>query len=75
MCRVQGDHFAYSYGVKPGVNRDSHGLKVAQLAGMPHSAMKVAQNALLWLKSRRDGEIHATSLRTLGQSLVRPDNL
>ncbi|KAF9457104.1 muts domain V-domain-containing protein, partial [Collybia nuda] len=40
------DHFAYSYRVQPGINRDSHGLKVAQLAGMPSAALNVAQEIL-----------------------------
>ncbi|KII93351.1 hypothetical protein PLICRDRAFT_49405 [Plicaturopsis crispa FD-325 SS-3] len=44
-------HFAYSHRLRPGVNRDSHGLKVARLAGMPPSAMAVAKDALHWLKS------------------------
>ncbi|KAM6498292.1 MutS domain V domain containing protein [Amanita muscaria] len=47
------DHFAYSYRLRPGVNRDSHGLKVAQLAGMPQVAMQVARDALSWLNNNR----------------------
>ncbi|GLB36353.1 putative DNA-binding domain of DNA mismatch repair MUTS family protein [Lyophyllum shimeji] len=47
------DHFAYQYRVRPGVNRDSHGLKVAQLAGMPSAAVTVARSTLSWLKKRR----------------------
>ncbi|KIM33811.1 hypothetical protein M408DRAFT_85594 [Serendipita vermifera MAFF 305830] len=38
--------FTYSHRLRPGVNRDSHGLKVAQLARMPQSAIKVAEAAL-----------------------------
>ncbi|KAF8222260.1 hypothetical protein L208DRAFT_608417 [Tricholoma matsutake] len=47
-------HFAYSYRIRPGINRDSHGLKVAQLAGMPVAAMEVAKDTLLSLKGMKD---------------------
>ncbi|KAJ6627193.1 muts domain V-domain-containing protein [Mycena sp. CBHHK59/15] len=64
-------HFAYSYRIRPGVNRDSHGLKVAQLAGMPQTAVEVAQDALTWLKSRKeDASSNATELNSLGRSLT-----
>ncbi|KAJ7225773.1 muts domain V-domain-containing protein [Mycena pura] len=64
-------HFAYSYKMRPGVNRDSHGLKVAQLAGMPQSAVAVAQDALTWLKSRKENvSSDAAELHALGQSLI-----
>jgi DNA mismatch repair ATPase MutS len=36
------------------VNRDSHGLKVAQLAGMPVTAMKVAEDTLSGLRGMKD---------------------
>ena len=36
--------------MKPGVNRNSHGLKVAQLAGMPQLALDIASKTLLALK-------------------------
>ncbi|KAF7339873.1 DNA mismatch repair protein [Mycena venus] len=71
-------HFAYSYRIRPGVNRDSHGLKVAQLAGMPQSTMTVAREALTWLKTRKeDPSSNAAELNSLGQSLInraRPDS-
>ncbi|KAF9015364.1 muts domain V-domain-containing protein [Cyathus striatus] len=38
--------FSYSYRLRPGINRDSHGLKVAQLAGFPPSAMETALHTL-----------------------------
>ncbi|KAJ7786042.1 muts domain V-domain-containing protein [Mycena metata] len=64
-------HFAYSYRIRPGVNRDSHGLKVAQLAGMPETAVIVARDALTWLKSRKeDPSSSAVELNSLGQSLL-----
>ncbi len=46
---TQNGHFAYSYKLRPGISRDSHGLKVAQLAGMPTPAIQVASKALAWL--------------------------
>jgi len=42
----QDGYFAYSYRLRPGVNWDSHGLKVAQLAGLPDTAIQVASDAL-----------------------------
>lgn len=70
-CIRQDGHFAYSYRIRPGVNRDSHGLKVAQLAGMPQTAVAVAQDALTWLKSRKeDPSSNAADLNSLGQSLT-----
>lgn len=48
----QDSHFTYQYRVRPGVNRDSHGLKVAQLAGMPSAAMVIAKETLSLLKAR-----------------------
>ncbi|KIY72763.1 hypothetical protein CYLTODRAFT_6570 [Cylindrobasidium torrendii FP15055 ss-10] len=35
VAEVENGRFAYSYRVRPGVSKDSHGLKVALLAGMP----------------------------------------
>ena len=46
-------HFTYIYDVSSGVNRDSHGLKVAQLAGMPPEAVAVAKDALQSLRAQR----------------------
>ncbi|KAF8898515.1 muts domain V-domain-containing protein [Infundibulicybe gibba] len=60
------DHFAYSYCVRPGINRDSHGLKVARLAGLPSAALTVAERALVWLKRR---ERDAGCQSPLGQYL------
>ena len=48
----QDGQFAYSYKLRPGINRDSHGLKVASLAGVPPSAMAVATETLAWLRSQ-----------------------
>ncbi|KAF5382994.1 hypothetical protein D9757_006346 [Collybiopsis confluens] len=60
--------FSYSYRLRPGINRDSHGLKVAQLAGMPASAIAVAQNVLTVLKSRSK-ELDVEELASIGQSV------
>ncbi|RDX56044.1 hypothetical protein OH76DRAFT_1518636 [Lentinus brumalis] len=68
---VEDGYFTYSYRVNPGVNKDSHGLKVAQLAGMPDSAVEVARSALAWLKTRStERASHEHGLRTLGQALA-----
>jgi DNA mismatch repair ATPase MutS len=62
--------------MKPGVNRDSHGLKVAQLAGMPHSAVTVAKEALSWLNENNPDDAGKTAqLTTLGQSLTATNGL
>ncbi|KAI0785994.1 muts domain V-domain-containing protein [Abortiporus biennis] len=64
-------YFAYSYRLKPGVNRNSHGLKVARLAGMPQSTISVAENAMEWLRHRRENRLDDTiQLKTLGQHLA-----
>ncbi|KAG1755072.1 muts domain V-domain-containing protein [Suillus paluster] len=62
------NHFAYSHRLRPGVNRDSHGLKVAQLAGMPESAVLLAKQALDALKGQ--DHIGSQQLFALGQSLT-----
>jgi DNA mismatch repair ATPase MutS len=53
------------------VNKESHGLKVAQLAGMPPSAVAVAHEAI----SRLKGDVCIPSfdghvLKALGESLT-----
>jgi len=65
-------YFSYSYKLKPGVNRDSHGLKVAHLAGMPQSVLRTAKGALEWLrKARTDNNCQrAEGLSKLGQTLL-----
>jgi len=68
---TEDGYFAYCHRLRPGINRDSHGLKVAQLAGLPYSAVQVAQATLLWLKERRAREESShVGLQTLGQSLA-----
>ncbi|SPO37306.1 related to MSH1 - DNA mismatch repair protein, mitochondrial [Pseudozyma flocculosa] len=51
----------YSHLIRPGVNRESHGLKVAKLAEMPQAALDVAAATLDWLRHRRDGPHTHTS--------------
>ncbi|KAK0531237.1 hypothetical protein OC842_003680 [Tilletia horrida] len=41
---------SYSHHLRPGINRDSHGLKVARIAGMPSRAVGVAEAALRWIQ-------------------------
>ncbi|KAJ3510725.1 hypothetical protein NLJ89_g4516 [Agrocybe chaxingu] len=53
---VGDGHFTYAYRLRPGINRDSHGLKVARLAGVPPAAMAVATDTLDWL--RKHGSIN-----------------
>lgn len=68
----QDGHFAYSHRLQPGVNRDSHGLKVARLGGMPSPAMKIAQDALDWMKSREGNWVaDKAQLRAAGEALAR----
>ncbi|CAK5279975.1 unnamed protein product [Mycena citricolor] len=70
---TQDDHFAYSYRLQPGVNRNSHGIKVAQLAGMPQPAIAVAQKCLASLHDRSTRNASDPSeLRSLGLALLSP---
>lgn len=73
---LQSGRFSYSHRMKAGVNRDSHGLKVAQLAGMPPSALKVAEEVLSFMKAPRgkksQGGMNAM-LADLGRRFASPD--
>jgi DNA mismatch repair ATPase MutS len=62
----------YSYHVQPGINRHSHGLKVAQLAGMPPLAVQTAQQALSFLKQNDNEErsARAQMLQELGKLVL-----
>jgi len=52
------------------VNKESHGLKVAQLAGMPPSAVGVAYEAMSRLKSDASmSSFDGHALKALGESL------
>ncbi|KAJ3775091.1 muts domain V-domain-containing protein [Lentinula raphanica] len=63
---MENGMFSYSYRLRPGVNRDSHGLKVAQLAGMPQQAISVAQDVLIALNSN---STDANDLASIGRRL------
>jgi len=54
---LKDGHFAYSYKLRPGINRDSHGLKVARLAGLPPAAMDIASQTLSWLREKGTSNI------------------
>ncbi|KAH7915333.1 muts domain V-domain-containing protein [Hygrophoropsis aurantiaca] len=61
--------FAYSHRLKPGVNRDSHGLKVAHMAGMPETALQLAKRTLSALGN--EGIATKPHLALLGRSLIK----
>jgi len=42
----EGGSFTFMHRLKKGINRQSHALKVAKLAGMPPAALKVAEEVL-----------------------------
>lgn len=65
---IQDNFFAYSHRLRPGVNRKSHGLKVAQLAGMPDSALLLAKNALIVLD--RQQFMNPKELSDIGKGLT-----
>ncbi|KAF8272981.1 muts domain V-domain-containing protein [Lactarius quietus] len=71
---TESGSFTYSHRLRPGVNKESHGLKVAQLAGMPAATVAVAHEVIVRLKS--DGvwipSFHEDTLQALGKSLT-PD--
>ncbi|TFY59442.1 hypothetical protein EVJ58_g5777 [Rhodofomes roseus] len=72
---TEDGYFSYSHRMRPGVNRDSHGLKVAQLAGLPESAVDIARAALRRLKEKRASERHTDDLRTLGRTVASNSNV
>lgn len=47
--------FRFDHRMRPGVNRDSHALKVAKLAGMPEGAVETARKVLNSLKENGRG--------------------
>ena len=69
-CEPQEGHFSYAHRLRPGVNRQSHGLKVAMLAGMPLPAIKTASDVLRAIQENSTG-LAANELRTLGASIAR----
>ena len=57
--------------MRPGANRNSHGLKVAQLAGMPEFAIKIAEDALSSINSNKGHPVGSSlsDLRDIGLKL------
>ncbi|PVG04677.1 putative MSH1-DNA mismatch repair protein, mitochondrial [Serendipita vermifera] len=72
---LENGAFTYSHKLKPGVNRDSHGLKVAKLAGMPSSALKLASVTLNHLQGHHSSSVpqRVDDLRLLGSTLASKD--
>ncbi|KAK6364879.1 MutS protein 1 [Exophiala oligosperma] len=54
--------FTFVHRLKSGVNRQSHALKVAKLAGMPESSIKVAEEVLKTIAKQRDERGHGNVL-------------
>ncbi|KAH8120262.1 muts domain V-domain-containing protein [Phellopilus nigrolimitatus] len=69
---TQDERFTYSHRMRPGINRNSHGLKVARLAGMPSPATEIAREALDKIKSHQSSIGDSMMLRELGRQLVKP---
>ncbi|KAL2000444.1 hypothetical protein VTN02DRAFT_3065 [Thermoascus thermophilus] len=60
--------FSLTYRLRKGVNRESHALKVARLAGLPKEALNIAEDVLQELKAAKidpstaaDSEVQATA--------------
>ncbi|KAG8908069.1 DNA mismatch repair ATPase msh1 [Tulasnella sp. 403] len=64
------DGYTYSYTMRPGVNRDSHGLMVAQMAGMPEGVLRLAKSTMSALGHKSKAP-DSTLLRTLGTQLAK----
>lgn len=52
----KGASFRFDHRMRPGVNRDSHALKVARLAGMPSGAIETAREVLQALRPRLNAQ-------------------
>lgn len=50
--------FSFVHRIHPGVNRQSHALKVARLAGLPDAAISVAKNVLEQLNGKANVQNH-----------------
>ena len=71
VLALQGGGFSYSHRLRRGVNRDSHGLKVAKLSGMPAAAVQMATCALEELRRHEHGTLgRSGKLRELGELLT-----
>ncbi|KAF1969915.1 hypothetical protein BU23DRAFT_601307 [Bimuria novae-zelandiae CBS 107.79] len=67
---AEGEHgnFSYVHRLRKGVNRQSHALKVARVAGIPEDAISIAAEVLQKLKP------HASSFESRGRSRRRASN-
>ncbi|KDQ19718.1 hypothetical protein BOTBODRAFT_101826 [Botryobasidium botryosum FD-172 SS1] len=71
FCTDVDGSFSYTHRLRPGVNRDSHGVKVAKQGGMPRSAIEVATDALSWIRQQKGGWVgDRAELRALGERLA-----
>ncbi|KAF8761774.1 MutS domain I [Rhizoctonia solani] len=61
------DEFTYSHRLQPGVNRESHGLRVAQLGGMPSSAVEVARRVMERLRDNGPTQIASSDRQSVLQ--------
>ncbi|CAE6457902.1 unnamed protein product [Rhizoctonia solani] len=61
------DEFTYSHRLRPGVNRESHGLRVARLGGMPHSAVEVARRVIERLRDSGPSQVSSSANHTVLQ--------
>ncbi|WFD21923.1 hypothetical protein MEQU1_000582 [Malassezia equina] len=64
-----GEVLWFSHRVRPGVNRDSHGLVVARLAGMPEDTMELATKTHAWIVQH--GRAHIDT-HGLVQDVLKP---
>ncbi|GJJ09415.1 hypothetical protein Clacol_003637 [Clathrus columnatus] len=68
---TRDNYFTYSHRLRPGVNRSSHGLKVATLAGVPFSALEVAEDALKCITGPKSPLYNdQTKLNAIGLELI-----
>ncbi|KAH7345074.1 muts domain V-domain-containing protein [Rhizoctonia solani] len=61
------DEFTYSHRLKPGVNRESHGLRVARLGGMPDSAVEVARRVVERLRDSGPSQVSSRTNQSIGE--------
>ncbi|EXJ90250.1 hypothetical protein A1O1_03349 [Capronia coronata CBS 617.96] len=61
--------FAFVHRLKKGINRQSHALKVAKLAGLPPTALKVAESVLQHISEKKSASL------TQGSAEARPPSM
>ena len=57
-----GGSFSFVHRLRPGVNRSSHALKVAKLAGLPQAAIETARTVLENFEAARPSQPDETTL-------------